>query len=189
MENLNFESETVEEIYLFIKDIILTIEAKIFKHFTDLPDCSNNSNNNDKDNNYNGEDKEDNYNKSFEDLKSMSAMLMGTNMIEFYLNEVTKNLNKNDNELISNKFDGLSEKLNNTNKFLILNVIANVLSDFYPKFPRSKLEIPIQYSDNISENQEAYIKSVINILNLTEKYTKSNIIKFINDIHCSANNS
>ena len=142
------ESELEQKVYEFIQEVFLGIETKVFGMISgedskDLSTEMQNSNNSD-----------------LNDLKTQKAMLYGANLLEFYLNELYKNLVDKSDDFIYKKFEDLGQ-LVEIHPVYVLNVITNVIMKAYPLCPRSKLVI---------ESKEKYIDSVKEIVLVMKKY-------------------
>jgi len=120
-----------EKIFQFIQDVIIGIEKKIYS----TP---------------NVKDK----------LTKRDSMMYGINYLEFYLDQLYKNLVERNDEFMCNKFTELGNILN-LHPVYTLNIISNVIMKSYPLLTRSKLN---------TINECEYLDSVIDITNCMKKY-------------------
>jgi hypothetical protein len=146
----NIKSDDINILIEFIEDVFMGIEIKIYENLI---------------------------NKNKEQIKSSDAKLMGINMLEFYLSQITKSLasekQEEDFDIIKEKFDKFSEILS-LDKMVILNLITNVIMKSYTKLPRSKLVV--------SEDIDEYKNSLKDIFVLMRKYITFCIEEYINEI-------
>ena len=93
-------------------------------------------------------------------MKSQEALYLSNNMMEFYVNQMYKNLVEKTDDCMNESLKVFEEKLKISN-FTCLNIISNVIMNSYTKLPRSKLN---------TENVENYILSVKSITTLMKKF-------------------
>jgi len=131
-----FIDETIEQkMFEFIEDVFIGIEKKVFSMSVEKPEIK-------------------------DKLTNKEGMLLGMNLLEFYLNQVYKQLVEKTDELITNKFEefGTSLKLH---PVYTLNVITNLIMRIYPLFTRSKL---------VLDDELKYIESVKGVTKTMRKY-------------------
>ena len=145
-QNINNKSssyftEIEELIFDFIENIIIGIEQQVFENFKEKY-------------------KEINKSEIDEKMKSQEALYLSNNMMEFYVNQMYKNLVEKTDDCMNESLKVFEEKLKISN-FTCLNIISNVIMNSYTKLPRSKLN---------TENVENYILSVKSITTLMKKF-------------------
>ncbi len=114
-----------EKVYDFIEEVFLGIENKVFGLTSEKEEFKGN-------------------------LKTREGMLYGMNLLEFYLNQLYKDLVEKSDEFMTNKFEDLGGNIN-MHPVYTLNIITNVIMKCYPMLPRSKLSC---------EDKENYLASV-----------------------------
>lgn len=135
-DNINTNTSEIDTaLYGFIEDVFIGIETKVYSTLKE----------------------KENFNTQ---IISNEGMLLGINLLEYYLNQVYKSLVDKDDDLITSKFKIYSDLINNTPVYT-LNLFTNIIMKSYPKLPRSKLNI---------ENETKYIESVKETAEIMKKY-------------------
>lgn len=135
-------SELELSIFDFIENIITGMEIKVYDKFNEKNESIDKS-------------------ESLEKLKSSEAIYVSSSMMEYYLNQMYKNLvEKINDDYMNQNLKELAEE-SGLKTFSCLNIITNVIMNCYTKLPRSKLEL---------ENKDKYIGSVNSICKLMKKF-------------------
>ena len=93
-------------------------------------------------------------------FKETEGMLVGMKFIEFYLNQVYRQLVEKLDPFIVETFVKMGQKTDEKPLF-VLNLIANIINKVYPMMPRSKLD---------QSDEFKHIESVRQNLTLMKKY-------------------
>ena len=128
-------NEWLEDAFAFITDVFIGVEKEVYKQ-TEKNE------------------------KIKEKFKETEGMLVGMKFIEYYLNQVYRQLVEKLDPFIVETFVKLGEKTDEKPLF-ILNLIANIINKVYPMMPRSKLD---------QTNEFKHIESVRQNLQLMKKY-------------------
>lgn len=132
--NQNNDGTIIEQIFEFFQEVFIGIETKVY---------SMNKENND-----------------LEKLKTNEGMLIGANILEYYLNQLYRALIEKQDEFILNKFQIYGDFMDLKPVFA-LNLCTNVIMKCYPMLPRKTLD---------TENEQKYIESLKSQTNLMKKY-------------------
>ena len=168
-------------IYNVFYEILIGIEIKLYKTFLEQKD--------NKDQNVNKDDKEQKNNKEqdnkerLQKLNSSDGMIVGTNILEYYLNQLYRTLVENNDESMVNKFKEI-EKVIKLKPVTILNILSTNMMKLYPKFPREKLVVnktENDYIDSVKTNLELVKKYFIHIVNQDLKELNESILKKANE--------
>ncbi len=137
-------NDWTEEAYQFISEVFYGIEKQIYKQALSNPDI-------------------------MKKIKETQGMLIGSRLIEFYLNQVYRGVVEKDDATMLEKFTKLG-KMTDEKPIFILNLVSNIITKVYTMSPRSKL---------VPDNEESYLKSVQMNNELIKKYIITELKEFL----------
>ena len=105
-------------------------------------------------------------------IKETQGMLIGSRLIEFYLNQVYRGVVEKDDATMLEKFTKLG-KMTDEKPIFILNLVSNIITKVYTMAPRSKL---------VPDSEESYLKSVQANNELMKKYILTELTNFLADL-------
>ena len=146
-EDSVINNDWTEEAYQFISEVFYGIEKQIYKQALSNPDI-------------------------MKKIKETQGMLIGSRLIEFYLNQVYRGVVEKDDATMLEKFTKLG-KMTDEKPIFILNLVSNIITKVYTMAPRSKL---------VPDSEESYLKSVQANNELMKKYILTELTNFLADL-------
>lgn len=113
MDNKAAENEFYNEVFDFLKEVIIGVETKIFKSCEEKTELR-------------------------EKLTSSDGMAIASNTLETYLNQVYRGLVEKNDEFLLKEFQRF-DKHTSINKVNLLNLISVTAMNVYPKMKRTNL--------------------------------------------------
>jgi hypothetical protein len=98
-------------------------------------------------------------------FKETEGMLVGMKFIEFYLNQVYRQLVEKLDPFIVETFVKMGQKTDEKPLF-VLNLIANIINKVYPMMPRTRLDQTDEFKhiDSVRDNLQLMKKYILNDL-------------------------